>query len=68
MVCLIIECLPAEDKVYSWGKAHADLLVSMSRGCGRFFFGDGPPARVPCNARNHRDARLAMSLCRREYH
>ena len=37
MVCLIIVCLLVEDKVYSWGKAHADPLVSISRGCVRLF-------------------------------
>src|SRR5262249_27089036 len=37
MVCLIIVWLPAEDKVYSWGKAHADPHVRMSRDCVRFF-------------------------------
>ena len=68
MVCLIIVWLPVEDKVCSWEKAHADPHASMSRACVRFFCGDGPPARVPCNARKPRDAHLAMSLCRRGYH
>src|SRR5262249_5651256 len=61
MVCLIIVRFLAEDKVCSWGKAHADPLVSMSRAACAFFCGDGPPARVPCNARKRRDAHLTMS-------
>ncbi len=38
MVCLIIVCLLAEGNVFGWGKAHADPLADISRGCVRFFF------------------------------
>jgi hypothetical protein len=44
MARLIIMCLPVEDNVCRWSKAHADPLIGLGQGCVRLFF--VPMARI----------------------
>jgi hypothetical protein len=62
MMYLIIMCLLAEDKVCSWERRTQTRSLALAESVCAFFCGDGLPARLPCNARKHRDAHLAMCI------